>query len=90
MISLLAEVSHDEAKMRERRIAGNTMMLSVDCLRPKRKRVRSILRNPLLVSTLYSGTHILPQFSSGYLKKGRVHIIAKVMLYSGTVPGQQV
>ena len=63
---------------------------TVDCLRPKRKRVRSILRNPLLVSSLYSGTHILPQFSSGYLKKGRVHIIAKVMLYSGTVPGQQV
>ena len=63
---------------------------TVDCLRPKRKRVRSILRNPLLVSTLYSGTHILPQFSSGYLKKGRIHIIAKVILYSGTVPGQQV
>ena len=49
----------------------------------------TILRNPLLVPTLYCGTHILPQFSSGYLKKRCVHIIAKVMLYSGTVPWQQ-
>ena len=36
----------------------------------KKTFVHSIPRNPLVVSTLYSGTHILPQFSSGYLKKG--------------------
>ena len=67
----------------------------VDCPRTNKTGVHTGTRCPHAVpqrkaSTLYSGIGIVPEFWRGYLRKGGVHISARQVQYSGTVPGHQV